>query len=136
MIRSTLAILLLGASAFAAPLPDPMKESDVPKELLKARLNAVREVFRIAKLEAEAGRGQMDDLPVWSLRLLEAERAVAANRDEHLAACRDHLERMKEYDRVQKLRHDAGRASAKELAAATYFRVEAEIILARVEGKK
>ncbi len=136
MIRTTLTLLLLGGSACAAPLADPVKDTEVPKELLKARLDAAREVFRIAKAEADAGSRQMEDVPQWSLRLLEAERALATTRDEQLALCRQHVERMREFERVQKARLDASRLSPREYAAAQYFRAEAEIILARVEGKK
>ena len=136
MIKSSLTVLLLVGSAYAAPLPDPVKETEVPKELLKARLDAVREVFRIAKAEADAGKLSEDGPSVWSVRLLEAERALATTRDEHLAACRQHVERMRDFEKVQKARLELGRISPKDYAAAKYFLAEAEILRARVEGKK
>jgi hypothetical protein len=135
MYRSAF-ITFLGAAMIAAPRPALAQEADVPKELLKARLEAVRDVFKAAKHEQEVGRGIFEDLPLWSRRLMEAERALAANKAEHAAACRQHVERMQDFEKVQKARFEAGRGTIKELAAATYHRTEAEITLARAEAMK
>jgi hypothetical protein len=114
----------------------PAKEPEVPKELLKARLEAVRQVFKAAKHEQEVGRGLFEDLPLWSRRLLEAERALATTKEEHVAACRQHVERMQDFEKIEKARYEAGRGTIKDYAAATYHRTEAEITLARAEAMK
>ncbi len=77
-----------------------------------------------------------EDLPLWSRRLLEAERALAATKEEHVTACRQHLKRMQDFEEVEKARYEAGRATIKDFAAATFHRTEAEIVLARVEAMK
>jgi len=136
MWRSTFGCLLLGATAMLPPRPAPAQEPGVPKKLLEARLEAVRQVFKAAKHEQEAGRGIFEDLPLWSRRLLEAERALATTKEQQLTACREHLKRMQDFESVEKARYEAGRVSIKDYAAATYHRTEAEILLARVEGMK
>jgi hypothetical protein len=131
----TIAVLVV-AAAVAGPVQVRAADPDVPKELLKARLEAVRQVFKAAKHEQEVGRGLFEDLPLWSRRLLEAERALATTKEEHVTACRQHLERMKEFERIEKARYESGRVSIKDYAAATYHRTEAEIVLARAEAMK
>ena len=136
MYRSTIIALVFGTAAVAAPQPDPVKEPEIPRELLKARLEAVRQVFQAAKHEQEVGRGIFEDLPLWSRRLLEAERALATTKEENVAACRRHLDRMKEFEKIERVRDEAGRVAVKDAAAATYHRTEAEITLARAEAMK
>jgi hypothetical protein len=136
MYRSTFIVLVFGVTAMAAPRPEPAKEPEVPKELLKARLEAVRQVFKVAKHEQEVGRGLFEDLPLWSRRLLEAERALATTKEQHVTACREHLKRMQGFEEIEKARYEAGRSAIKDYAAATYHRTEAEIVLARAEAMK
>jgi hypothetical protein len=135
MCRNAFVSLFFCAAVSAAPISEPAQPK-VPEELLKARLAAVRQVFAAAREEALAGRGTIDDMPVWSQRLLEAERALATTKAEHVAACRQHLERMQEFEKMQKARFDAGRIAVKDFAAATYHRADAAVVLARVEGMK
>jgi hypothetical protein len=134
--RHAFVSLCLAAVAVAAPLQVQAQDADVPKELLKARLEAVRQVFKAAKHEQEAGRGLFEDLPLWSRRLLEAERALATTKEEHLTACREHLKRMQEFEELEKARYEAGRTNIKTYAAATYHRTDAEITLARAQAMK
>jgi RNA polymerase sigma factor (sigma-70 family) len=131
-----------GVLAYRALADEPTKEpppaaraDDALEELLKQRAEAAREGFKAAQQEFRAGVGTGEALAGWSRKIAEAE-LDRGNRKAGLAALEEHVERLKELEKVTQARFDAGRVSPQDLVAARYARLDAEIWLARVKAKK
>ena len=139
MFRITSLLLMLGlvTTVAGAPLPEKVepKERAVPKELLQAQLEAAQDVFKARWAEFMAGRSTGDEVQVWARRLLDARLPLAATRAERVASCKEYLDQMKEWEKLAKARYDAGRVSIAEYKAASYYRIEAEILLFKSEAK-
>jgi hypothetical protein len=70
----------------------------------------------------------------WSVRWLNAQRDLSSKKDDQIAALDGHLQRMKDLEkRVAAL---SGQVSELEASAAEFYRVEAELWLAREKAKK
>ena len=130
-------VLSLATSAAGRPLPEPSKtkEPAVPRELLQAQFETVQVVFTAQWEKFQAGSGTIDEATLWSRRLLDARLAIAATREDRIAACRACLDQMKEIEKVSKSRFDAGRGTIADYKASVYFRIEAEIQLYKAEAK-
>ncbi len=139
MIRTASLLFALGLVGTAAgphlPAPLPMKEPEVPLELRKAQLEPAQAVYDARKKQYEAGAITPDSVFEWSRRLFDARIALAASREERIAACRAYVEETKSIEKLTKQRLDAGRAPIADYKAAEYFRVEAEILLFKAEAK-
>ena len=83
----------------------------------------------------EAGRVVYEDVAHWVVRLLNARLAVAIDRAERGEACKEHLESMRELEKITKSKFDAGRISRGEHQASVFFRKEAEVLLFEEEAK-
>ena len=139
MTRSASVLFVLGfvLCAAGAPLPEPSKakEPAIPKELLQAQLEIVQEVSTAHWEKFRAGRGTVDDVTLWSRRLLDARLAIATKGEERVAACKEYLDHMKVIEKVAKVTFEAGRTTIAEYKGAVYFRIEAEILLFKAEAK-
>jgi hypothetical protein len=69
----------------------------------------------------------------WSRRWLEAEREMTDGKAEQVAACKGHLERMREMERIERELRRSRLNPVNELTAAEFYRVEAEIWLTQVQ---
>jgi hypothetical protein len=120
-------------TAGAAPLPEA---APVPPELLQARLTAAREAYALTE-KALLTRTNFDaeSLSRWSLRILEAQRPLCKNKDEVIAAAQEHLDRMSELEKTARKLVEVGVMPRNEMAAARYYRAEAEILLFQARGK-
>jgi hypothetical protein len=126
------ASLLVGLS-LAAPVPQP---PPVPPELLRARLEAAEEGYKLSvEVLREGTGGSAEDVARWSLRVLEARRPLCKDRAEEAAAAQEHLERMKELEARAEKAVEAGLARRRDLTLARYYRAEAEILLFQIKGK-
>ena len=139
MIRRASWVILLGWAGLAAggPLPkapEP-KEPEVPLELRKAQLEAAEGVYKGFTEQYAAGRITLAPVTDWSRCLLDTQLAVAASREERIAACQKYLERTKDCENVSKSKFEAGRLFIADYKAATYFRIEAEILLFKAQAK-
>jgi hypothetical protein len=124
-----LSLSLLVAIPFlsvAAPAPALPK---VPKELLEKRLDAVRKVFEQKNRQVKLSRAHPSVLFGWSERWLEAELALAGNQADRVKALKDHLHRAQEIERLAINFAKVGGGRHDDAAAATYFRLKAEIRL-------
>jgi hypothetical protein len=136
MSRSAAALFLLVVLAGAAPAAEPAR-AEVPRELLKARADAAREAYEAGKKEYMLGvpGAPLSELPQWSGRWLTAQLALCATRDDRVAAFQAHLDRMKDLEAVAKKMVEQGLGTRKDVAGATYFRLDAEVKLLEAKGK-
>ena len=124
--------------ASAAPLAAKTDKKEVNlklQALLKERLDAARAEVDARTKEFEAGRGTLDFLFRASRRLVEAQRDMNDRKEDLLNALKDHVERMKQIEKLNQERFDAGRIPIYDLAESTYYRAEAEIWLERAKAK-
>ncbi len=125
-------LVLLCCEAVAAPAP-PLK---VPGELLMANRDAARQTYLALEVRARAGQANPGELSVWSRRWLDAELALAEKQDAKTAAYQAHWERTKDTEERALALFKTGQAPLSDATAATYFRVEAEILYFQATGKK
>ena len=104
------------------------------RTLLNERLNAARTELDSRTKEFEAGRGTLDFLLGASRRLAEARREMSTSKEDLLNAVKDYVKRMKQIEKINQERFDAGRIPIYDLAESTYYRAEAEIWLERAKG--
>ncbi len=71
----------------------------------------------------------------WSCRWLDAEREISSRQEDVLAACRAHLGRMRELERVARERFRNRYVPVEEDTAAQFYRLEAEIWLERAKNR-
>jgi len=138
-MRSRVFLLAVAALAVAgavrACVAAPPSTSKVPRELLQARLEAARRAYDLTETLLHTGKADFSELPLWSRRWLEAERALATTGADQVAALEAHLERMKALEKGVRKMMDVGFALPRDGAAATYYRVEAEVWLREVQGR-
>jgi outer membrane protein TolC len=103
--------------------------------LLNERLKAARTEFDARTNEFKAGRITPDKLIAASRRLVEAQRDMSKTKEDLLNALRDHVERMKQHEKIYQQMVDVGRLPRYEMAESTYYRAEAEIWLERAKAK-
>jgi hypothetical protein len=77
--------------------------------------------------------GRPEDVYLWSVRWLNAQRDLASRKEEEMAALEDHLRRMQNLQRrVAALAREL--MSPTEVQAAEYYRLEAELWLAQAKA--
>jgi urease accessory protein UreF len=118
--------------ALCASLAAPSAASEAaPKaaELAKARAAAAEKAFRAAAAAHQVGRVVVEVVYAWSVRWLAAsiEAAPKAARQ----ALADHQQRMADLEAEVKKMFTAGAATAFDVDAAGYYRIEAELWSAR-----
>jgi RNA polymerase sigma factor (sigma-70 family) len=144
-----LVALLLGGGAVAYQLTaaPPSEKKEAPPaaarghdqavaKLVKKKFELASEGLKAARQEHLAGRTIGEVLYDWSKRCLDAERELNNTPAGQKAALKAHLERMKEYEMINQARYQAGRIPVREALHAKFARVEAELWLARHQGKK
>ena len=118
--------------------PEPVK---VPKELLEKRVEAARNVYESKVSRYQAGQGSVTlDWVVWSHRWMDAELALnsALNRPEGDARFKpyhDHLKRLRAVEEIMRAQWKAAIGSKEDVDAATYYRLDAEVLLIQAGGK-
>jgi RNA polymerase sigma factor (sigma-70 family) len=127
------------------PLPAPQKaDTGVPKDLLKAKLDAAKEAYQeIWKTVGEFRRIQPNlILPVsgpeevynWSVRWLNAQLDMSDKKDERIAALEEHIKRMNQLKaKVNKMTPEL--IPAYHNSAAAWYLAEAEVWLAKEKAK-
>jgi hypothetical protein len=97
----------------------------------KRRVEAAKLAYTAVSQGYVAGTATLDDVGAWSQRVYSAQKEVLTG--QLLAdAAQDRLEQMKKLEAVVGQRHAAGVAGAADAAKIAYWRVDAEIELARV----
>jgi hypothetical protein len=125
-------LLVVVVSSLAAPIPPKPQESP-ERGLAEARLKAAQAAFQLYQKQGDINDPETSYR--WSRRLLEAQRDLAQDRSEIVAAFQAHLDRMARLDNNAK---DWAKANIfeKQLAFTGFYRAEAELWLAREKAKK
>jgi hypothetical protein len=119
--------ILLGLSLASAPLAAP-EAADKTAALIKAKCDAARKTFEVARIDYREGRGGMERLYWWSRRWMESEQQLAGQqKPELLAAAQGHLDRMRELERIIRKLQQSKVAVVDEVTAAEFYRLEADL---------
>ena len=108
------------------------KETIAVAELRKALVKAGQEQWQGYWQEYLAGKVMIDSVLAASAMLLKAESKSAENMEALIAAHQAHLNRMREVEKISKEKHEARALPSTQYAQATYYRIEAELELARL----
>ena len=123
-------VLLLSSTAIADPAPTrPTSAADIAK----ARTDLAAKAFANALSRFEVGSANVEDVARWSLRWLDASLDGATGRVVTTALAA-HAARMKDLDDKAIAASNTGRTYAADADAATYYRLEADLWVAR--GKR
>lgn len=130
-------LALCVVAAIALPLrAAPAPERKVPKTLLQERLQAARKVYDQTRMRVRGGDGRPTDLFGWSERILKAELPLCETEEARVAAYKANVERTREVERILKGLERTGNVLLSDANAATYYRVEAEILYFKATGKE
>jgi hypothetical protein len=125
-------ILSLGATSLWGA--DQTPASNKLTRLRKAKVEAARQTYQVAWQNYKDGLVPPVEVPYrWSRRWLEAERELTDGKAEQITACKSHLERMREMERIERELRRSRLNPVNELTAAEFYRVEAEIWLAQAQ---
>jgi hypothetical protein len=137
LLETRIALEKAKAAVPVAKGKDRKADPEVPADVLKAQVVSAAEVYRL-RLEGYRGGEPNSDLEstyLWSVRWLNAERDLSKKPNDRVAAAAAHLERMKTVEAMAAARVKGGNAPRHHAAAAEFFRVEAQIWLARAKDK-
>jgi len=105
----------------------------------RAQVDAARRtydaVYRDYTLGVSQEAGAIDQIHVWSQRLMEAERDRAGNAAGRSAALRAHVDRMRQFEQICVGTYHVHQGRGPQAAAAEYFRLQAELLLAKDEAE-
>jgi hypothetical protein len=107
----------------------------------KARLQSARKVYEAMMEEIKQGAQvqttQLDPekLYTWSRRWMNAQLEVSEKKENRIGAVEAHLARMKELEKILKKLYDAGVQPFSSVAAAEFYRLEAEKHLSEIKTK-
>jgi hypothetical protein len=136
-IRKTLVAPVLGlVLAGVALAPKFTAESPDSNQLAKAQMEAARRTYELTWTRAEMGEGgDAEQVYQWSVRWLEAQRDLSGTKAGQLAALEAHQTRMQRLERRVAAMVKAGQGRQSEGTAAEYYRLEADLWLARAKAK-
>jgi hypothetical protein len=125
------------AGAPQEPASSPGKPEDVEGPLKKALVEEARKTYELdlARLKGGSGGVPPEDLYRWSRRWVKAQLDLAGTKEERLAALRDHVERMKDLEKMTKALADTGQGSTADATAGRFYRAQAELWLTRARAK-
>jgi hypothetical protein len=112
-------------------LVDALRGPAKTKSLLKERCEAAFTECDARWQDFLAGRGTLDIFLGSSQRLCTAERDLSLKKADQVAALEGHWKRMQKVEEINQARFNAARIAVQELAQSRYFRLDAEIQLAR-----
>lgn len=125
--------LVLSSWLWAAQEQPPPK---VSAELAKAKVEAAKRTYDYSVRDNKEGRFLSVEMVYrWSRRWLEAEREYNNKPAARVAAYRDHLERMRDLEKITRERFRARFIQIEEVTATEFYKVEAQIWLAEAEPK-
>jgi hypothetical protein len=109
--------------------------TDIQK-LAQARADAANKTFQVALRSWKSGLPGVkpEDLYIWSVRWLNAQRDLSTKKEDQLAALNEHLRRTQELGRIAAALTKAGQGSPLDTAAAEYYLREAELWLAQAKA--
>src|SRR5690242_19983338 len=78
----------------------PAKEAPAGKALIEARRATASEALEVTMKLWQSGRADLDDVPLWSRRLMDEQLRLAADPAARLAAITEHLERVRGIEKL------------------------------------
>jgi hypothetical protein len=124
-MRLAAAFLLLFSSIALADKPTPTQE----------RVDAAGKTFQVVEARWEAGAGTLEEVYLWSVRWLTAQRDTTADKQTLADFADSHLKRMVAVETHVAKMVSAGISPVSDQTAAEYFRAEAEMWSAQAHGK-
>ena len=109
----------------------PARSAGPRAQLVQARADAAAKAFSAHEADYRAGRATLDSLYAWSVHWFEAQGGKGS-----AGPAGEHLKRMQALEAQVKARYQAGATSAGDVAAAEYYRAEAELWLYDAQGGK
>jgi hypothetical protein len=97
--------------------------------LLEKRVQAARRVFELDLARFRTGTGSLPEMFGWSERLLDAELALTVEPAERANHLRANLDRTRLVERMAVMLAKTGQGRESDVAAATYYRIQAELLL-------
>jgi hypothetical protein len=126
-----LAIVVLAAAGAALSAPEAKRELD-PTELAKGKV--ARQVFDQIIARYRNGEGyDVDDLALWSQRILVADLAASADAEQRRTAYEAHQARTSDIEKIAGSYFRAGMGRQSDALAAEYYRLDAESQLANIK---
>jgi hypothetical protein len=126
--------ILFGVGATTLLGANDARESSKVSRLRKGKVEAARETYQVIWKNYKDGLVPAVEFPYrWSRRWLEAERELTDGKAEQIAACKAHLERMREMERIERELRRSRLNPVNELTAAEFYRTEAEIWLVQAQ---
>lgn len=123
--------LLFAGLSVAPAAPEPAK----PSPLAEARYRAAVRQYEVTWSYYQQARIDSYQVYVWSRLALDARRDMSEKPADRIIALEDHLARMRKLEElVVKIRR-LGFGRSYDYGAAEYYRLEAELWLARARGK-
>lgn len=121
MLRLSLCVSLgLCLAALSGPLPSA---SIAHAQNVDGRVTTAHRAYDLARAASAAGSGSVEDVYVWSVRWMNAERTASPDRTN--AALLAHLQRMTTLETEVRARVATGMAPASAEAACAYYVAEA-----------
>ena len=124
--------------------PTPARAADEPKkpdeaapaapsaaELSTQRIESAEEAMKLAETRYAQGLGQAEDVNLWTQRWLEARLDAAQGREQRISILKQYVELAKKQEHDATARLNLGLLTPLEGEAAHYFRLDAELRLAR-----
>jgi hypothetical protein len=126
-----LALLALALAFALITAARPAAADDGPG----AVVDAAAQAYELAATRWQSGRGTVDEVYVWSVRWLDAQRELPLKGRALAAAAAAHLARMKDLGERTRAAVAEGRSPAHDVTATTYYLRQAERWVAR-KGKR
>jgi hypothetical protein len=135
--RRPLALLtiLFAGFAFAPSAPKAATEPAQTTALAEARYRAAVRQYEITWSYYQQARIDTYQVYVWSRLVLDARRELGEAPADHLIALEDHLARMKKLEELVLKVRRLGFGRSSDVGATEYYRLEAELWLARTTAK-
>jgi RNA polymerase sigma factor (sigma-70 family) len=121
------------AKSAQATRPDGPANKPKWRVLAETRVETAREILKAQMKLVQSGDIGLEQIPPWSLRLMEDRLRLAATAAERLAAIREHRDRMTSLELSLKQSFPLGRAQFPDVLKGRYYRLEAEQLLAAEE---
>ncbi len=118
------AIAALSSVAFAQQQVTPAQQ----------RVDAAQRVVNVVGAQYASGVATFEDVAIWNKRLFEAKRDAGATGAALVAAAQAWADKMKSTEQLVQQRVHTGLANTSEADKAQFFRLEAEIMLAKLKG--
>ena len=98
------------------------------------RVDAAQRVVNVIGAQYAAGTATFEDVAIWNKRLFEAKRDAGTTGAALVTAAQAWVDKMKSIEQLVQQRVHTGLANTSEADKALFYRLEAEMILAKLKG--